>query len=177
MKKTNTTTETMNITTGKLESLMQNHTNVSLAKLADACDAPYAAVRAKAKQPVEGQAYDPAATNYEAIEAYLLKRNPELDLEALDWEQMNQKTERQAKVLKDSNVDFSVGKVYYLRYFKSNWRIVYVTETHVCLMPADTNSTQPKVMAKTTFISCGVKPEQPVEAAQVAEQEDGAEEA
>lgn len=140
-----------------LRDLMTEHSNVSLAKLADACNAPYAAVRAKSKAPIEGKPYDPAATNYEAIEAYLLKRNTELNIETLDWEAMNTKTERQTKVLKDSSIDFSVGCSYYLRYFKQVYTIVYETETHVCLMLADGSTTQPKVMAKTTFVSCGVK--------------------
>lgn len=144
--------------TPTLRDLMTENTNVSLAKLADACDAPYAAVRAKSKAPIEGQPYDPSAINYEAIEAYLLKRSPELKIEELDWAEMNTKTERQTRVLKESSVDFSAGNSYYLRYYKQVWTIVYETETHVCLMVADGSSTQPKVMAKTTFISCGVKP-------------------
>lgn len=141
-----------------LRNLMSENTNVTLSKLADACNAPYAAIRAKAKAPVEGQAYDPDAINYEAIESYLLKRNPELNLDELPWSELNVKTERQAKVLKDTAIDFSAGQSYYLRYFKQVWTIVYETETHVCMMVADGSSTQPKVMAKTTFIACGVKP-------------------
>ena len=141
-----------------LRELMTANVNVSLAKLAEACDAPYAGVRAKAKQPVEGQPYDPSAINYEAIELYLLKRNDKLNFAELDWTELNKKTERQTRVLKNSSIDFSVGQSYYLRYFKSVWTIVYATETHVCMMPADMSSTQPKVMAKTTFVSCGVKP-------------------
>lgn len=148
----------MSTTNTTLRSLMTSHSNVSLAKLAEAVNAPYAAVRAKAKSPVEGQPYDPNATNFEAIEAYLLKRDSELVLADLPWETMNVKAERQTKVLKDSAIDFSVGKSYYLRYFKQVWTIVYATETHVCMMPSDGSSTQPKVMAKTTFVSCGVKP-------------------
>lgn len=154
-KKINETeTRTLN-----LRALMTENTNVSLAKLATACDAPYAAVRAKSKLPVEGKMYDPSEINYEAIETYLLKRNPELKLEELDWAELNTKTERQTKVLKGSSIDFSVGKSYYLRYFKQVYTIVYETETHVCIMVADGSSTQPKVMAKTTFVSCGVKSE------------------
>ena len=148
-------TETRTLT---LRDLMTGHTNVSLAKLAEAVGAPYAAIRAKAKQPTEGVAYDPNSTNWSAIEAYILKRNPELKLEELPWADMNTKTERATKVLKDSAVDFSVGKSYYLRYFKQVWQIVYATETHVCLMVADGSSTQPKVMSKSTFVACGVKP-------------------
>lgn len=154
-KKNTTTTE---ITAKSLETLMSENTNVSLAKLAEAVEAPYAAIRAKAKQPTEGVAYDPNSTNWSAIEAYILKRNPELKLEELPWADMNTKTERATKVLKDSAVDFSVGKSYYLRYFKQVWQIVYATETHVCLMVADGSSTQPKVMSKSTFVACGVKP-------------------
>lgn len=146
-----------------LRHLFDTHLHVSLSRFADAVDAPYAAIRAKAKQPIEGQVFDPTATNYEAIMSYLLKRSPELNVAALDWDKLNAKSERVTKVLKESTIDFSVGKTYWLRYFKSNWTIVYETETHLCLMPKDTNSTQPKVMAKTTFIACGVKPEQPVE--------------
>jgi hypothetical protein len=140
-----------------LETLMKQHPNVTLSKLADAVVAPVAAVRAKAKQPVQGVAYDASSINYEAIEAYLLKRKPELELEKLDWNKLNEKTERATKVLKDTNIDFSVGKKYYLRYFKQVWQIVYVTETHVCIVTE--GNTQPKVMAKTTFVNCGVKPE------------------
>jgi hypothetical protein len=140
-----------------LKTLMEQHPNGTLAKLADAVDAPVAAVRAKAKQPVQGVAYDASSINYEAIEAYLLKRKPELQLEELDWNKLNEKTERATKVLKDTNIDFSVGKKYYLRYFKSVWQIVYATETHVCIVTE--GNTQPKVMAKTTFVNCGVKPE------------------
>lgn len=155
MSKKNTTTKS---TAKSLETLMSENTNVSLAKLAEAVETPYAAIRAKAKQPIEGVAYDPNATNWSAIEAYILKRSPELKLEELPWADMNTKAERATKVLKDSAVDFSVGKSYYLRYFKQVWQIVYATETHVCLMVADGSSTQPKVMAKSTFVACGVKP-------------------
>lgn len=155
MSEKNTTTE---IAAKSLETLMSENTNVSLAKLAEAVEAPYAAIRAKAKQPIEGVAYDPNATNWSAVEAYILKRNPELKLEELPWADMNTKAERATKVLKDSAVDFSVGKSYYLRYFKQVWTIVYETETHVCLMVADGSSTQPKVIAKSTFVACGVKP-------------------
>lgn len=151
-----------------LKHLFDTYPNVSLSRFADAVEAPYAAIRAKAKQPIEGQVFDPTATNYEAIMTYLLKRSPELDVAALDWDKLNAKSERVTKVLKESTIDFSVGKTYWLRYFKSNWTIVYETETHLCLMPKDTNSTQPKVMAKTTFIACGVKPEQPVEPTETA---------
>ena len=151
--------EKANVTeTRTLRELMTEHANVSLAKLADACDAPYAAVRAKSKAPIEGQPYDPSAINYEAIEAYLLKRSPELKIEELNWAEMNTKAERATRVLKESSVDFSAGNSYYLRYYKQVWTIVYETETHVCLMVADGSSTQPKVMSKTTFISFCVKP-------------------
>lgn len=141
----------------KLNELMNTNSNVTLAKLAEALELPVAAIRAKAKQPIEGVAYDPTATNWAAIETYIAKRKPEFDLETLDWAELNKKTERAAKTLKDSDIDFSVGKSYYLRYFKSVWTIVYATETHVCIITKD--NTQPKVMAKTTFVACGLKPE------------------
>lgn len=156
-KKINTTESTT--TNVSLKELMEQHTNVSIAKLAEACDVPYAALRAKSKQPIEGAVYDPNATNYSAMESYLLKRKPELKLDQLPWEELNTKAERATKTVKDSEVDFSVGKRYYLRYFKQVWEIVYATETHVCMMLADGSSTMPKVLAKTTFIACGVKPE------------------
>lgn len=161
-------------TTKTLRELMTSHSDVTLAKLADACDAPVAAVRAKSKQPISGQIYDAAAINYEAIEEYLLKRKPDLKLEELDWNQLNVKSEKATKVLKDTNIDFSIGRTYWLRYFKSNWTIVYETATHVCLMLTDGSSTQPKVMAKTTFISCGVKPAQIAEQSNEAKEQEGA---
>ena len=139
----------------QLKALMEAHTNVSLAKLAEACNVNVAAVRAKAKQPIEGAVYDPNAINYDAIMAYMMKRQPELDINKLDWEAMNVKAERATKTLKESNVDFSVGQSYYLRYYKSVWTIVYATATHVCIMTE--GNTQPKVMAKTTFVACGLK--------------------
>ena len=157
MKKANTNNANVSY---KLRELMTKYNDVTLAKLADAVDAPVAAIRAKSKQPISGQIYDASATNYEAIEEYLLKRNPDLKLDELEWEKLNVKSEKVAKALKETNIDFSVGQTYYLRYFKQNWTIVYATETHLCIMRADNGSTQPKVMAKTTFISCGVKPAQ-----------------
>ena len=158
MSKKNNTVEIAAENKLSLQALMEQHTNVTLAKLSEACDVPYAAVRAKSKQPIEGAVYDASAINWSAIEGYILKKKPELSFEQLPWSELNVKTERATKVLKDSAVDFSVGKRYYLRYFKSVWELVYVTETHVCMMPTD-GSTQPKVMAKSTFIACGVKPE------------------
>lgn len=171
MKKNNTTSipET---TTIKLAELMQQNPNVTLAKLAEAVDAPYAAIRAKSKQPIQGVAYDPNAVNYSAIEEYILKKKPELKLAELPWAELNVKTERATKVLKDSAVDFSVGKKYYLRYYKSVWEIVYATETHVCILIADGSSTQPKVMAKSTFVACGLKPENFKSEEKVEEQEE-----
>ena len=173
MKKNNTTTtSTPETTTIKLAELMQQNPNVTLAKLAEAVDAPYAAIRAKSKQPIQGVAYDPNAVNYSAIEEYILKKKPDLKLADLPWEELNVKTERATKVLKDDKVDFSVGKKYYLRYYKSVWEIVYATETHVCILVADGSSTQPKVMAKSTFVACGLKPEDFKAEEKVEEQEE-----
>lgn len=133
--------------------MFEKYDKLTVAKLAEATEQSYAMLLAKSKSPIDGEVYDSEVKNFAAIEKYLEKK--EIDLTAIDFEALNEmaaKTTARSGKLKIAN--FEVGETFNVRYFKCKAEIVYVTAEYVCILLE--GSTQPKVLAYSTFNACGI---------------------
>ena len=153
-KKINKTEEaiTATVPTFNLEEACKAHPNVSLRKLATACEISYGWVLKKSKEPIPGEAYDPAAINYEAVQAVFEKRN--IDLSKLDWEALNEATLKHGAVLPKDMSAFQIGGKVYLR--EDNevpFVICYKTDTHIVIMKEGT--TELRAWSHATFLMKG----------------------
>lgn len=144
MKATNTTVS--------LQSLFKQYPNASLRKLAAATDVNYGVLLKKSKDPIPGEAYDPEATNWKALEAKLTAKG--VDWTTLDWEAMNAGPNRKGTALQKDIEAFKVGdKVYLRRNNTTPYEILYKTETHVVIMLEGTS--EPQAWANNTFLING----------------------
>ena len=91
-----------------LKALLEKYPNVSLRKLAVACELSYGWILKCSKKPIAGQTYDPEATNYQAVTETFAKRG--IDLEALDWEALNVETIRNGVGLRKDMSILEVGQ-------------------------------------------------------------------
>lgn len=135
-----------------LQSLFEAYPNASLRKLAHVTGVNYGVLLKKSKDPIPGEAYDPEATNWKALEDKLTAKG--VDWTALDWEAMNQGPNRQGASLQKSIDAFNVGDKVYLR--KNNttpYEILYKTATHVVIMLEGTS--EPQAWANNTFMING----------------------
>lgn len=145
--KTNTTNPTVS-----LQSLFEQYPNASLRKLAAATDVNYGVLLKKSKDPIPGEAYDPEATNWKALEDKLTAKG--VDWTALDWEAMNAGPNRKGTALQKDIEAFKVGdKVYLRRNNTTPYEILYKTETHVVIMLEGTS--EPQAWANNTFLING----------------------
>ena len=135
-----------------LQAMFESYPNASIRKLAAATGINYGILLKKSKEPIPGEAYDPEATNWGALEEKL--RSKSINWTILDWDAMNAGPNRQgASLQKDINA-YNVGDKVYLR--KNNttpYTIVYKTETHIVIMLD--GSTEPQALAHNTFILYG----------------------
>ena len=139
-------------TTKSLQSLFEQYPNASLRKLAAATDVNYGVLLKKSKDPIPGEAYDPEATNWKALEDKLAAKG--VDWNALDWEAMNAGPNRKGTSLQKDIDAFKVGdKVYLRRNNTTPYEILYKTETHVVIMLEGTS--EPQAWANNTFLING----------------------
>ena len=151
-KKINTTTAEAITATFNLREAMEAHPNVSLRKLAVACEVSYGWVLKKSKEPIPGQAYDPEAVNYDAVQAVFDKKG--IDLSKLDWEALDASTVRNGSVLPKDMDAFSVGRKVYLREDNAvPFEICYKTDAHIVIMKEGT--TEPRAWSHATFLMKG----------------------
>ena len=137
--------------TTTIELRMNEYPNVSLRKIAAACDVSYQMLLKASKKPVVGEAYDPEAVNYEAVQEYLAKKNILIDL--IDWESLNVDPIRKVATLSKDINDFHRGDTVYLRGEEVGYEIIYMTETHVVIIRQD--STEPRCLSHSTFFFKG----------------------
>lgn len=148
------TTATLEVTNTNttLQTLMEKYPLVSLRKLAHATNVTYGILLKKSKEPVEGQPYDPEATNWAALEAVFTRK--EINLEEVDWEGLNVGPNRQGASLVKDTSEFTVGKEVYLRRNNDTpYEILYTTETHVVIKLKDTS--EPLAWSWSTFLING----------------------
>lgn len=127
----------------KLQEAMEMYEGLSLRKLAEASGCNYNMLLKAAKQPIAGVPYDPAATNYEAIEAYIGKKVPD----GLNYDDI---------AIMDINANVKlpftpeVGQRINIRGDEGTFEICMVTDTHVVIMLI--GGTQPRVFSNSTFM-------------------------
>lgn len=138
--------------TTSLQSLFEAYPNASLRKLAHATGVNYGVLLKKSKDPIPGEAYDPEATNWKALEDKLTSKG--IDWTTLDWVAMNQGPNRQGSTLQKDISAFKVGdKVYLRRNNTTPYEILYKTDTHIVIMLE--GSTEPQAWANNTFLING----------------------
>lgn len=144
--------KTTNTNNSSLQSLFEQYPNASLRKLAAATNINYGVLLKKSKDPIPGEAYDPEATNWGALEAKLTAKG--VDWNSLDWEAMNAGPNRKGTALQKDIAAFKVGdKVYLRRNNTTPYEILYKTETHVVIMLEGTS--EPQAWANNTFLING----------------------
>lgn len=135
-----------------LQNYFEKFPNASLRKLAAATEVNYGVLLKKSKDPIPGEAYDPEATNWKALEDKLTAKG--VDWTALDWEAMNAGPNRKGTALQKDIAAFNVGdKVYLRRNNTTPYEILYKTETHVVIMLEGTS--EPQAWANNTFLING----------------------
>ena len=135
-----------------LQDYFEKFPNASLRKLAAATEVNYGVLLKKSKDPIPGEAYDPEATNWKALEDKLTSKG--VDWTTLDWEAMNAGPNRKGAALQKDIESFKVGdKVYLRRNNTTPYEILYKTETHVVIMLEGTS--EPQAWANNTFLING----------------------
>ena len=156
-----------------LQAMFEAYPNVSLRKLAAATEINYGVLLKKSKEPIPGEAYDPEATNWKALEEKLASKG--VNYAKLDWEALNAGPNRKGTALQKDIEAFKVGdKVYLRRNNTTPYEILYKTETHVVIMLEGTS--EPQAWANNTFLINGPVFEPRTEKSKkedVAEEEEG----
>lgn len=135
-----------------LQKCFELNPNASLRKLAQATGINYGVLLKKSKDPIPGEAYDPEATNWAALEEKLTSKG--IDWNTLNWGVLNAGPNRKGASLQKDIDAFKVGdKVYLRRDNTTPYEIVYKTETHVVIMKVGTS--EPQAWANNTFLING----------------------
>lgn len=135
-----------------LKDYFEKYPNASLRKLAAATNINYGVLLKKSKDPIPGEAYDPEATNWKALEDKLASKG--VDWATLDWDALNAGPNRKGTTLQKDINAFNVGdKVYLRRDNTTPYEIVYKTETHIVIMKVGTS--EPQAWANNTFLING----------------------
>lgn len=165
-----------------LQECFEMNPNASLRKLAQATNINYGVLLKKSKDPIPGEAYDPEATNWAALEAKLTSKG--VDWNNLNWSELNAGPNRKGTSLQKDIDAFKVGDEVFLRRDNTTpYKILYKTETHVVIMKVGTS--EPQAWSNNTFLINGpvfepraekskkmeVEAEQPAETSEVDETE------
>ena len=135
-----------------LQKCFELNPNASLRKLAQATNINYGVLLKKSKDPIPGEAYDPEATNWAALEQKLTDKG--VDWNNLNWSELNAGPNRKGAALQKDIESFKVGdKVYLRRDNTTPYEILYKTETHVVIMKVGTS--EPQAWANNTFLING----------------------
>ena len=152
-KKMNTSEVAITTTTSlSLKDYFEKYPNASLRKLAQATNINYGVLLKKSKDPIPGEAYNPEATNWAALEEKLTSKG--VDWNTLNWDILNAGPNRKGAALQKDIDAFKVGdKVYLRRDNTTPYEILYKTETHVVIMKVGTS--EPQAWANNTFLING----------------------
>lgn len=149
---TTATVEEVATTQQSLQSYFEQYPHASLRKLAAATDINYGILLKKSKDPIPGEAYDPEATNWKALEDKLTSKK--VDWNTLDWDALNEGPNRKGGTVVKDMSRFKVGdKVYLRRNATVPYEILYMTETHIVIMLEGTS--EPQSWANSTFMLNG----------------------
>lgn len=135
-----------------LQKCFELNPDASLRKLAQATNINYGVLLKKSKDPIPGEAYDPEATNWAALEEKLTSKG--IDWNTLNWGVLNAGPNRKGASLQKDIESFKIGdKVYLRRDNTTPYEILYKTETHVVIMKVGTS--EPQAWANNTFLING----------------------
>lgn len=135
-----------------LKECFKLNPNASLRKLAGATGINYGVLLKKSKDPIPGEAYDPEAINWTALEEKLTSKG--VDWNTLNWGVLNAGPNRQGSTLQKDIAAFNVGdKVYLRRNNTTPYEILYKTDTHIVIMLE--GSTEPQAWSNSTFLLNG----------------------
>ena len=135
-----------------LKECFELNPNASLRKLAGATGINYGVLLKKSKDPIPGEAYDPEAINWTALEEKLTSKG--VDWNTLNWGVLNAGPNRQGSTLQKDIAAFNVGdKVYLRRNNTTPYEILYKTDTHIVIMLE--GSTEPQAWSNSTFLLNG----------------------
>lgn len=135
-----------------LKDYFEKYPNASLRKLAQATNINYGVLLKKSKDPIPGEAYDPEATNWAALEEKLTSKG--IDWNTLNWGVLNAGPNRKGAALQKDIDAFKVGDEVFLRRDNTTpYKILYKTETHVVIMKKGTS--EPQAWANNTFLING----------------------
>lgn len=149
-----------------LQAMFESYPNASIRKLSTAAGINYGIMLKLSKKPVPGEAYDPEAINWTALEQKMTSKG--IDWTTLDWDAMNEGPNRKGATLVKDMDAFPVGSEVYLR--KNNavpYVIVYKTATHVVVQLK--GSTEPQTWANNTFLLYGPSKEPRAQKTEVEE--------
>lgn len=142
-------------TTTTLQRKFEEYPNLSLRRLSQIIEANYNMMLKASKKPKPNEIYDPTSTNFEEVEAYIIKKIGKEVFDNLNWEEiastiMGSASERIAKTIED----FEVGSCCIIRGFEDiPYTILAKTTTHIILMPLyEKISTQPRLFSIPTFL-------------------------
>lgn len=137
-----------------LKEYMEYYANVSLRRLANHFDdLSYPMMLKASKKPVKGQAWDPDAINYDALQEYIAGKL--IDYTTIPWKLLDAESvaTSKASLVKDMDA-FVVGTTIYIRKFPTTpFTIVYRTETHIVILAE--GSTEPHMWNNSTFLFQG----------------------
>lgn len=131
-----------NTNTNTIKTLFEENENLSLRKLALACEISYGVMMKAAKKPVAGVPYDPTAINYEEISALLERRK--IDVTSLDVAQMVGEARKAAL----KNEDLKIGDKYMIRNDDLVWTVIALTNECICIQSEETL----RAMSIATFL-------------------------
>lgn len=135
-----------------LQKCFELNPNASLRKLAQATNINYGVLLKKSKEPVPGEAYDPEAINWAALEEKLTSKG--IDWNILNWGVLNAGPNRKGASLQKDVEAFKVGdKVYLRRDNTTPYEILYKTATHIVVMQE--GCTEPHAWSIGTFLING----------------------
>lgn len=127
---------------------------ISLRKFAAAIDVSYVKVLNASRMPVKGVAYDPEATNWDAL-VEVLKGAKKLEaFTEKDWAQfaIEGNLAQGVKVEKDYT-KFQVGMKVWIRRSEKPFEIVWTTDSHIVII--EEGSTEPRSWGWETFLANG----------------------
>lgn len=135
-----------------VRTLFEIYENLSVRNVANTLGISYHMLLKASKAAKVGEVYDPAAINYDAMQAMIDKK--EIRLDDYDWEAIDASFEKQSGTVIKDHTQFHAGDKVYLRKHKAiPYTIIYTTETHVVILLE--GSTEPQAWKWSTFLFHG----------------------
>lgn len=136
-----------------MEAIMEEHTTLSLRKVAAATEVNYNMLLKAARKPIDGQIYDPSEINWGEVNAYIESKSP-VNVNEINWVEVASK-DVQVRIAEIA--DFVVGSEVKLRNDETIYKVVFVSSqsAQIVIYNEDTNVT--RLFKAATFLHQGPK--------------------